>query len=198
MFVIGLRGEANRIRRGQVALKKARPANSGGKIQGALLLLKSSVIFVSPCFDSLPVCDNLPPDSYCHTRSKTNQTTMKTKLWIPALSLSLAFAACDSAKTTTDKMDAGVDKVASGVKEMAKAAGESADKATEGAKATIDKVSESADAATANAKAQMNARAAEIQERLDAVAEKMKEDMKPAAEAATKAAADAKAKVDGQ
>ena len=43
------------------------------------------------------------------------------------LALPFLFASCKPKETTSEKMDAGAEKVAEGVKEMAKAAGEEAE-----------------------------------------------------------------------
>ena len=111
--------------------------------------------------------------------------TMKKQIWIPSIALSFCLAACDSPKTTKEKMDAGADKVAAGVKEMATAAGEKAEKVKDDTKAAMDKVGEKAKAAAADAKVSMEAAAADA-----------KEKMKAAADSAAKAAEDAKAKVE--
>ena len=117
---------------------------------------------------------------------------------MPSIAISLSLVACDSPKTTKEKMDAGADKVAAGVREMATAAGEKADMVKDDAKAALDRVGEKAKAAAADAKATVDAAAADAKARMDAAASQAKDKMKDAADSATKAAQDAKAKMEDE
>lgn len=128
---------------------------------------------------------------------------MKIGNYIPLVLLPFLITACDGPKTANEKMDAGADKVAEGVKEMAAAAGEKTDKAMGEAKVAIDELSEQSKAATANAKEKIDAAAAaakvkiaEAAEATKVAAEEAKVAAKKAAEESAKAAEDAKAKVE--
>lgn len=123
---------------------------------------------------------------------------MKKYIWMPSIAISLCLAACDSPKTTKEKMDAGADQVAAGVKQMATAAGEKADMVKDDAKAAMDRVGEKAKAAAADARATMDAAAAEAKAGVEAAAAGAKEKMQDAADSATKAAEDAKAKMEAE
>jgi len=115
---------------------------------------------------------------------KPTKQTMKIKLWIPTLAIPLVMVACDSKETASEKMDAGADKVAEGVKEMADAAGKKTDKAMEDAKAAVEKAGDKTKEVAADAKEKIESATAEAKAKMDSAAD------------ATKAAAeDAKDKV---
>lgn len=98
------------------------------------------------------------------------QMNMKPQNWIPALALPLILVACDAKNNANEKMDAGAEKIAEGMREMASAAGEKTEKAVAEAKVAIDAAGEKTQAAAAEAKAKMDAAASVAKEKIDAAA----------------------------
>ena len=109
---------------------------------------------------------------------------MKIKFWISALVAPLIFVACDSKDRSTQKMAAGQEKIAEGMKEMTDAAGEKAgqkvDKAREEAKAAMDHVQQEMDKAAAASKAKFD-------KAVDAAGAAVDQTKEKAGDAATKA-----------
>jgi hypothetical protein len=124
---------------------------------------------------------------YC--LNQPNQPTMKTKFWITTLALPFFLVACEQAaktteekieaatETATEKMNAGADKVAEGVKEMK-------DAAKVEVKTAMDKAADKAQEV-----------AAETKEKLDEAAETTKDAAAKALEEGAKAAGDAADKI---
>ncbi|HSP42040.1 MAG TPA: hypothetical protein VLO11_04155 [Luteolibacter sp.] len=76
---------------------------------------------------------------------------MKHALWIPIIALPLALVACKQKETTTEKMDAGAEKVAEGLKEMGDAAAEETKTMTDEAKRKAESMTEETKEAMENA-----------------------------------------------
>jgi len=121
----------------------------------------------------------------------TTTKTMKKQIWIPMLALPFVFAACKPKETVTEKMDAGAEKVAEGVKEMAKAAGDEAAKAKEAAAASMEKAGDSVKEAVKDVSAAASDEAAKAKAAADEAAQKVKEQAKEAVEDAKEAVEDA-------
>ncbi len=96
------------------------------------------------------------------------QHIMKKQLWILTLALPLLLVGCKPKETVKEKMNAGADKVAEGVKDMKNVAVDEAakakDAATAAAKESADKVKAAASDAAAKAKAAADAAAAKAKE----------------------------------
>lgn len=120
---------------------------------------------------------------------------MKKHIWMPAVAISLCLVACDAAKTTKEKMDAGADKMAAGAKEMATAASDKAGAVQGDAKAAIDQLGDKAKAAAADAKASVDAAAADAKAKVEAGVAEATDKLKDTAAEAAKAAEEAAAKM---
>lgn len=127
---------------------------------------------------------------------QTTPTMKITKLTLTACAASMMLVACNKETTSSEKMDAGADKVSEGVKEMADAAKATTKENLDKAKPAIERAKENASAAADEAKVQMEAAADEAKAKMEAAAEKAKEAAQDAKDAAAGAIQDAKDKVE--
>lgn len=116
-----------------------------------------------------------------HSPKKTNHA-MKHALWITVIALPLALVACKQKETTTEKMDAGAEKVAEGLKQMGDAAAEEAKTMADEAKKKAESMTEEAKEAVEEAAEKVKAEAEEAADAAsDAIREALPEPEEPTA-----------------